>query len=423
MKRQIVVICSLIVVLVLLAGVTGCKNKNGTVIFSLTSLTTGAIDLNTATPPSNVPANPQILATFSAGVSIPTANNTTIRMTESYDTINIPLTITVAGSSITIVPTNGLGNGAFYTLSFKTGIMSVEGQLLPEYDKTFTTTGTFVPGGTVAYWNFNDTVKDQVGTFNPPDTGIVDLLYAASFNSAAGQAGVFNGTTTIVEIPNGDALENTHDFTLSFYVKAISAGQIDSAGNPRDQCVIGLGASFGFQFQISGDYSACKLSASYNVGDTSCISEDLWFAGDGNLDWQGWTYCRDLTGSGGVQALLKDKWAFITCVYNSTTKIGTLYINGDKMKSQDFNLWPAGDPRRYVVGLKYHGTAPEEANVLSFGFIKSRASTLWNNQSEWNYDNPYANHFGGLLDEVRIFHRALTANEISWMYNSLKPEK
>ena len=99
---------------------------------------------------------------------------------------------------------------------------------------------------------------------------------------------------------------NTTDFTLAFWAKEDSS--------QHDQFVMGLAAWFGFQFEINNDFGAsnageCKLAAQYsNVSDTS-HSQDLWFNGAAtnstkdNGGWKGWTYCNDLTGSGGLNAL------------------------------------------------------------------------------------------------------------------------
>ena len=187
---------------------------------------------------------------------------------------------------------------------------------------------------------------------------------------------------------------------------------------------MGLAAWYGFQFEIAGDYSSCKLAAQYNYGDGTSGSEDLWFNGAAtnstkdNGGWQGWTFCKDLTNSGGVKALFANKWAYITCVYNSSTKVGTMYINGEKMKSQDFNLWPAGDKKLGVTGLKFAGNATNNAFV--FGFIQDKTDpTITDSWAA--YSDPANNHFKGMLDDVRIFHKPLTDTEIQLMYNSEKP--
>ncbi|MCX6233614.1 MAG: Ig-like domain-containing protein [Bacteroidetes bacterium] len=422
MKKKIVLFSSLIIALVLLIGVNSCK-KDETVTFALSSLKSGIIDMNSATPPSNVPTNPTIEAVFSLDVDATTANATKITLEQDYDATAINLTITVSGAKITIVPDQSLGNGALYKLSFKAGIKATDGQSLPAFDRTFTTEGTFVPAGVYAYWNFNDTPNEQVAGTAP--IGNVNLTYADSYTATAGKCARFDGTTTIVEFANGDLLMNTADFTLSFWVKAVSAGHVDAGGNPKGHFVMGLGAFHGFQFEITADYSWCKLAAQYELADGTTAAEDLWFPGDGqtweNGGWQGWTFCKDLTASGGVAALIKDTWAHVVCTYESATRLATMYINGEKMKQFDFNLWPDGDVKRGVVGLLYGGVAPEVVNELAFGFIQSRAGTLWDTEPWGGYDFPTSNHFGGYLDDVRIFHKTLTPTEISLMYNSEKP--
>jgi hypothetical protein len=331
----------------------------------------------------------------------------------------VDLTITAASKTITIIPDGDLGNGALYSLKFTSGLMGTNGKSLEaEIERVFTTEGVFAPAGAVAYWNFNDTPNEQVEGTAP--SGIVALTYEDSYSAAADKAGKFNGTTTIVEFDNADAWMNTSDFTLSFWVKANSAGHVNEVGDPKGHFVMGLGAFKGFQFEIPGNYGSCKLAGSYELADGTTASEDLWFPGDGNLGWQGWTFCKDLTSSGGVAGLLQDKWANVVCMYNGTTREGVMYINGEKMKAQDFDLWPDGDPKRGVVGLKYGGVAPEVVNQLAFGFIQSRAGTLWDTEPWGGYDIPTSNHFGGWLDDVRIYHRVLTEAEISLMYDSAK---
>ena len=419
MRKQIIALNVLLLALVVFIGVISCKkSSDNTVTFGLSSIKAGTIDMNGATPPANIPPNATITAVFSIAVNPSTVTTSNIKLLRGYDTVYAAITVSVSGSTITIVPVNDLGNGTSYQLSF-TGLIATDGQGLAPFTRAFATIGTFVPSGVIAYYNFEGNANDQVGTWNPNYFNAI--TYVTSYSTAAGQCASFDGTSSIIEIPNGDQLDNTTDFTVSFWVKANSVGHVDSSGNPKGQFVFGLGAFKGFEFEMTGDYSSCKLSASYRLANDSTSSEDLWFAGDGNLGWQGWTYCRDLTASGGVAGLLQDKWALIHCVYNSTTRVGTMYINGQIMKSQDFNLWPTGDPKTGVKGLEYGGVTPDVYPTLALGFIFSRNSTMWSDQSWAKYTSPYSNHFGGLLDDLRFFHRALTANEVALMYASEKP--
>jgi hypothetical protein len=417
MKKKQVVLSVLLTAITIGLVFTSCKKEPTE--FTLSALVSGTIDLNGATSPNTVPVNPSIVATFNTEVDVTTAVAANVSLVQDYDKKDIEVQVTAEGTTLTITPTSDLSGGALYKLTLKAGLKSTGGLTLTEVSRTFTTIGTFVPAGMVAYWNFEDNANDVVGTFDPQPTGIVNIVYSASRNAAAGKAATFDGDASIIEIPNGDQLMNTENFTLSFWVKP-NSDHTNADGNPTGHFVMGLGAFYGFQFEIFGDYGGCKLAARYINSDNKQFSEDLWFPANGNVDWQGWTFCKDLTSSGGLAAVIKDKWAHIVCTYNATTKVGTMYINGEKMKSQDFNLWPAGDDKTKATGLHYGGVAPEVVNELAFGFIQSRAGTLWDGEGWGGYDFPTANHFKGMLDDVRIYHKALTETEIQLMYNSEK---
>ena len=411
MKMKQLLFSLLIGSAVLVLTMNSCKEDEPTPL-TLKTMVAGAIDLNAATAPTGVPVNTSITITFSTGVDAATATSGNITLTQDYDDTDIPMDIQVSGNTITLIPNEYLGTGTLYVLDLGAGLLSSEGEALATVNRSFTTEGTFAPSGAIAYFSFENNANDVVGDFDPATADIVDVTYVASHNAAAGQAASFNGSTTIIEVPSGDQLMNTHDFTLSFWVKT------NSADKTSGHFVMGLAGWNGFQFEIYGAYDACKLAVQYDLGDGTSASEDLWFPANGDLGWQGWTYCKDLTGSGGLESLIKDKWAHIVCVYNSTAKVGTMYINGEMMKSQDFNLWPDGEAKRGVVGLKYNGNAA--GNQLAIGFIQGRnnrtISDAWADPAD-----PANSHFKGLLDDIIIYHKVVAANEILLMYNSGKP--
>jgi hypothetical protein len=422
MKRKSVFISALLVTALFGVLLSGCKKEPTS--FTLSTLTAGTIDLNGATPSNIVPVKPVMVATFNTDVDPATAIPANVTLVQDYDKTPITVTVTASGKTITITPVDNLSSGALYKLTLLAGLKSTGALVLTSVVRNFTTIGTFVPTGTVGYWNFENNANDQVGNNNPATSGVVGITYTASRNANAGLAATFDGTTSIIEIPNGDVLMNTPDFTLSFWVKTNSSGHLDAGGNPAGYFVMGLAAYYGFQFEIPADFTWCKLAARYDVGGGQSASEDLWFPGDGktkdNGGWQGWEFSKDLTAAGGVGSLIKDKWAQVVCTYKASTKVGTLYLNGEKMKSQNFNLWPDGDAKRNVAGLKYGGTEPETFPVIALGFIQSRAGTLWASEAWGGYTIPTSNHFKGQLDDVRIFHKPLTDTEILLMYNSEK---
>lgn len=399
----------------------GCKKDDTS--FDLSSLTANGIDLNGAATATGVPKNAIIKATYSTSVDAATAIAANIKLKNTFDASDVAITITASDNTITIIPNAELGNGNTYELSMS-GVKGSNGTALATTVRTFKTGGTFAPSGIIANWTFENNANDVVGTFNPAASGVVAITYTDSRNAAAGKAATFDGDASIIEIPNGDLLSNSTNFTLAFWVKTNSTGHVNETGAAAGHFVMGLGAFKGFQFEIPADYGSCKLAASYALADGTTASEDLWFPGNGqdkdNGGWQGWDFVKDLTASGGVAGLLKDKWAHVVCTYDGATKKGTMYINGEKMKSQDFNLWPDGDAKKGVTGLKYGGVAPEVVNELAFGFVQSRAGTLWDTETWGGYDFTTSNHFKGQLDDVKVWHKSLTAQEVKAMYDSEK---
>jgi hypothetical protein len=387
---------------------TSCKKDPDPL--ALESLMAGTIDLNGATSPTNVPVNPTIVATFNVDVDPATATAANITMVQDYDDASVALTITASGKTITIVPQANLGTGALYQLSFGAGLKSVDALAITPLQRTFTTEGTFAPAGAVAHYTFEDNANDIIGNYDPATADIIDITYTASRKTAAGKAATFNGTTSLIEIPNGDQLMNSTSFTIAFWVKT------NSADKTNGHFVMGLAGWFGIQYEIFGGYDGSKFAIQYQHA-TGTAAEDMWFPALADLGWQGWTYAKSLTVAE-MTAKLKDNWLNVVYTYNGPTKVGTLYFDGVKMKSFDFNLWPDGDAKRGVTGLQYAGVA--QGNKWALGFIQGRNNRTISD--DWaDYANPANNHFKGQLDDIRIWHKTLTENEILLMYNSEKP--
>jgi hypothetical protein len=393
---------------------SGCK-EDEPVALTLDAIVAGTVDLNTATAATGVPVDAAITVTFSTDVDMATAISANITMTQDYDDAGIEMDIAAAGKVITLTPKANLGNGALYILDFGAGLLSTEGQALTPVSRSFTTEGTFAPAGAIAHWNFENNADDQVGSYDA--SAEIAITYTDSRNAAAGKAATFDGDASIIEVPNGDQLINTQNFTLSFWVKTNST---HDAGH----FVIGLGAFKGLQFEMFGGYDGAKFAISYELADGTTASEDMWFPSDATMKdnggFQGWDFAKAIPAADMI-AMLKDKWLNVVYTYDGVDRKGTLYYNGEKMKSFDFDLWPDDDVKRGVVGMKWGGDGVEVVNELAFGFIQSRAGTLWDTETWGGYDFPTANHFKGQLDDIRIYHKAITANEVLLMYNSEKP--
>jgi len=410
--------------LLLVAGgfatvLNSCKEDEPPAL-ALVSITAGGVDLNGATSGTAVPVNASIVATFNVAVDQATAS-TAISLLRNFDAATVATTITVNGAEVTIDPTDDYYGGALYLLNVDKSLTSTDGKpLATSFERSFSTIGTFEVPGAIAKWTFEDNANDVIGTKDPSASQIVGITYVAGRKADAGKAASFNGTTSIIEISNGDALMNNGNWSLSLWAKTNST-------LAKGQFVLGLGAFYGFQMEISGGYNNFKMAASYAhnaPAGAGGFNEDLWADGEGKTkdkgDWQGWTFSKDF-GTTTMSPVIKDVWANYVFVYNASAKTGTVYLNGEKIKEQDFDLWPDGTNQRFTTGLKWRGTMPDVQNELALGFIQTRAGSMWDAEPWGGYDQPGANHFHGLMDDLLIYHKVLTAGEVSTLYNSGKP--
>src|SRR5664279_964203 len=282
MKRKIFII-SILMMMTAVFVIESCKKSNPAPL-NLGTLMAGSVDLNGATSPTGLPVMPTITATFTTPVDATTATASNITLTEDYDAVSIPLTISASGDVVTIMPSANLANGALYKLAITAGLKASDGQSVTAINRSFTTLGSFLPAGVFAYWNFDGNANDQTGNYNAPTAGIIGITYVTGRNAASGQAASFNGTSSLIKIPNGDALDNTSDFSLSFWMKSDTTAK-------KHQFVLGLGAAGGFQFEwdshndnntsapLENRIGWCKLAVQYSLTGGTTANEDLYFPG------------------------------------------------------------------------------------------------------------------------------------------------
>ncbi len=388
----------------------------------LVSLKTGdGTALDGATAATGIATNATVVAIFDKEIDPTTATITNIALVVGGAAV--PSTVTTSGVTVTIAPSAVLATGTNYTVSVAPTLKAKDGGPATSTEFTFKTFGraNVVPpqsASQLSYFPFTGNMNDEVGTHTPVTADVKNLAFVADRFGFAGLAGDFNGTTTLVEIPNGEQYLANNDFTLSFWIKANST--------KNGQFVLGLGAWKGFQFEIAGDWAWVKLASQYNEGGTAADSEDNFFPGTGetkdNTGWQGWTFNKDVLPHGGGigTTYFKDKWCHVICTYQASTKLATMYLNGEKVKQHDFNLWPTGDAKRNITGVKFAGNLTGGGNKLALGFIQGSLNRIINDT--WaDPADPLNNHFKGVMDDVRIFKVALTASEVTTLYTAEKP--
>ncbi|MBU94265.1 MAG: hypothetical protein CL669_01580, partial [Balneola sp.] len=209
----------------LLMLLQACDNNNSEPVnLNIETMTINGEDLNGIESPENISTNPEIVVTFNSDIKPETATESNIKLIQDYDEEEIEIEISVLGPTLTVVPKISLGNGTLYRFQISANLLNLDEQSLTATTRTFTTMGTFSPPGIIAHYTFEGIPDDIQNDFDPLVTGVIDIDYTRSRNENAGLAATFNGTSSIIEIPNGDALMNSNDFTICFWVKTDSEG-------------------------------------------------------------------------------------------------------------------------------------------------------------------------------------------------------
>lgn len=422
MKKITAILKVVLVTAMVMVLQQACEDKEAnpqplTVVSVATNL---GVPLYGASVKTDIPVNSSVIITFDKEVDVSTVDFNSIAI--KMDGVGLPSTLTAVGTDVTITPTNLMRNGTNHTISIGSTLKATDGAPAAVADYNFKTYGraNVVPPQSInqlSYFSFSGNMKDEVGNHTPVLGDVRDLAFSVDRFGYEGLAGEFNGTTTIVEIPDGEQYMAHKNMTLSVWIKA------DAARNGH--FVLGLGAWKGFHMELASDWSWIKLSTQFDQGASPSDAEDNLFSGTGlmmsNGGYQGWTFHKDVQPHGGGvgSTYFMDKWAQVVCTYDAATKLYTMYINGEKVKQSDFDLWPVDDARRNVTGVKFAGNM-DGGNKLALGFIQASQNRVvlhdWANPAEI-----YTYHYKGLMDDVRIFKVALTETEVATLYTAEKP--
>lgn len=381
-------------------------------------------DLNGALSATDVPLNAVFTIDFDKEITAASANEVNVTISPTGGSA-VDATVVGAGTSLTLTPANDLERGTMYTLSVSS-IMGADGSTMSSITRSFTTEGrapVVVPNveNQIAYWSFDGIADDATGDY--PASNVVAITFGEDRFGQGNSVAEFDGDESIIEIPGGDRLLAGNSFTSSIWMKTDDVDHVNENGDPAGFFVFGLGAFFGIQLEIPADQGFVKIASSYELDNGDGVTEDMFYNGEPlTMDsWVGWEFQKDIGGADGVRSLITNTWTHIIFSYDAPEKRGTLFINGELVKAQDFDLWPDGDPKKTTAGVAYIGTEPDVENILAFGFVKSINSQMWADTPWGDYARPTANHFKGQLDDVRFFDAAFSTDDAASLYNSEKP--
>jgi hypothetical protein len=216
------------------------------------------------------------------------------------------------------------------------------------------------PSGLVSWWPADGNVEDVVNG----NDGILrgDATFALGM---VGQAFSFDGDGDFVEVPNAPNLNPTDQVTIDFWMKA-------DPSNPMEACCQGLVITDFYGLEIAG-----------GVGEVIGILF-LTFA-----DIQG-AHSSDLSDGG--FPIPPDEWHHFAGVYDGASV--KLYADG-----------------QFVQEAPAFGSIPE---MLPTSFLAIGSEDGRTNEPELIGER----YFHGLIDEVELFNRALTSEEIQAIHDA-----
>jgi hypothetical protein len=249
-----------------------------------------------------------------------------------------------------------------------------------------------------SYWSFENNLNDSGENKLTPTSS--NISYVTGINGQAVQIGsngyiLFTSVGDTVKYPNGfvglpaDTLKNPGSFTLSFWMNGIG---------PVKNGAQGL-------FSISN-----KSEFWGNL--------DLFLENDDNPADQSEAYLKVhmfnyTSGSGNGEQWNEikipgalNKWTYIAVTYDANSSQISIYADGQ----------PTGLSNKVLANGQYGKVKFKNFNGMVIGTYQFQtAPSLTNHGPE-----SWAKSFNGALDQFRIYNRALSASEITNLYNTKK---
>jgi hypothetical protein len=220
--------------------------------------------------------------------------------------------------------------------------------------------GTTLTSGLMAYYPFTGNANDSSGNNNNPTFNNATLTTDRFGN--ANKAYLFNGTTSYMQIPNSSTLNSNTGLSLCAWVKI--------NGFSRDACFANRIIEKGDADGVPGQYALAFQQ------ENAC--------GISTID----TIHQFFTGAGipvNTYYPQKGNWYFVVYTYDLTT--AKMYVNGVLVNSSP---------------------------LANYSFTNSYDLFLGKHKGGVGYPSVF--FFNGIMDEVRIYNRAINVSEIAALY-------
>lgn len=419
---------------------SGCgDDDDGPAVLEITAITatgndlkTGdevTIDLNGVSTATDVPPNAILAVTFSREVDAATVNSSSVTLNNG--TSDVPLDISVSGSTVSVSGSEELVRGTIHTISVSSEIKAQDGGSFVTASRTFTTAGrapAVIPqeDKLVVYVPFEGAVTEEMGhTVLDDNVGFATDRFG-NFEAS----GDFNGTTNFVGIEYGADMSNAST-TVSYWMKLPSSDDYKAHIGTTDTGITQyvtfcIGGNNGTYHEFNR-FTCCDLGFDIDVlkyftnhvnsGSASALAgSHIEMKNEGNPDGDrvvevdnlGWL--EDNTG----------EWIHIVTTWEASGHRKAFFING--VPSTVYELTPSAEYSLDAATIDVDGidADPTNSKNLYLGTGVPYWATINNNVvTPFRGDKPFA--FKGQMDDFRMFSVALTDQEVLDLYNAEKP--
>lgn len=245
---------------------------------------------------------------------------------------------------------------------------------------------TTLQDGLVGFYLFDGDTKDSASTSNDLNVyGATSSEGRRSTSNPGDGSYSFNGTSYLSSA-NNVGISGNSGRTFSLWIK-VSTGQ--NFGNTSGGQLLGFGST-GITPSGGTHTTGTLFSLSYiGPNNASMANHDINFQMNGSFIGKNFLE-RPLFGL--------DQWQHVVLTYDGSVGASELYLNGKLTLNSE--LFGSSNP---LAGLN----TTDSALFLGAGFGSSET---------------WLNGFQGMIDDVRIYNRALTGSEVSNLYALELPE-
>jgi hypothetical protein len=391
-----------------LVTLNSCKDDDPPADLTIESLTATSIDLNGATSATTVAVNSPIIATFSTNVDAATATDANILFTRTFNGAAVAKTITVVDNIVTITPSANLFEGDQYKLTLGAGLTSTGGKTFTSIERTFGTIGIGIgtapqSSSQVLYLQFSNGIIDVTGNATKASE---QVAYTADRFGHANSAANFRGATAngngdLVELSGTKFISASMTLSVWFYINQTNYIA------PGNKPMLGLAGNNGYFIEIGDgpeNPNWIKPATNHKVSPDPV----------NHVYATAWSDFSSTTAGGQVSALTKTGWHQLAFTYDASTYTKSIYFDGVKVK--EFNLLDAANNEWNLKDMILNSLTGVDGK-LALGFFASKANT----NPDWAIYANSQSTFKGYMDDLRIFTKALSASEMTTLYNAEKP--